>query len=1259
MADIRTGRKPFLQLTDVPPIYTGSALRVVRVNAGETALEFAALTTVLSFLDLTDTPNSYVGQANNRVTVNPGETGLQFVADTFLEEQDTPNSYVGQSLRVVRVNVGETGLEFAALTTVLSFLDLTDTPNSYAGFANYRVTVNPGETALQFVADTFLEEQDTPNSYAGQAGNFVNVNPGETALQFVTIASLAGTIEPLLTPEITNRGKQWIQHGDNVITLRNEQLDNNYRTKATIFLPLGAIDNLNPITYRGISHAGSTKANSMAIVLRPDTTTTLKVRLEGGFGFVGLGFIAAVSGTAQRFDDVINSQTAIATAWTARQLPSAYSLNGYGFTSGGRTAVSSVGTTERTDDITTDSVTIRATIVARDALSAFTINGYGFTTVGWDTVSGANLNIVERFNDITNTQAGRTGEITSLNSGGAFGLNNFGFVFGGSSANPLDAVAATTTQKFDDVSNTWTARTSLSLGRQVPTGYSLDGYGFASGGATAAGVQFGSTERFDDTANLWTARTNLTTSRSGLAGYSLNGYGFTTTGNSATFAAPANSGVTERYDNVTNTHNTRAVATAKRYATGFATNEYFVEYNTENVSEFDEILNLGTVWIAHGDNVITLPNRHSNLDFRSDIVLQLPIGSTSGADDITYRGPAHSRPMTITSRPDDPYIGFGFTSGGFVAAVSNVTQQYDDPTQVTTVKATLTQARQGLTGYSMNGYGFTSGGTTGAVTGDTDRLDPVANIQNDRTFITARRHLASFVITEGIGNNLRSFAHTIGGFIAAVTATHEEFDDIANTQTARATAGFTAVDKLAGFSINQYGFGLGGTNNDGVAGRSNLNTRYDHISDTWSARTNLIAARMEMGAFAFGGLGYISGGTFDTAVMLATTDRFDDVANAWTNVGNMNTARDLLADWAIKGFGFSACGKTGTDAAPANSNVTERYDPSTTVWTARTPAPVFTARRDLAGYANPTRDNTNATRLLVRLHGGFGFVTGGIDNAAVTVGDITRYDDVTGIHLARTPLIAAVSRHACYSLNGLGFTSCGIGLAGTTGNIERFDDVTNFTPTARTAGTPKYETTGYSLNGFGYATCGIDAGGVDTGDTERFNDLTDTQTTMTAATARAGPMGYSLNGFGFVSCGVIAGFASGDTQRFDDIGNFHTARAPASNKWTGTGYSLNGYGFTSCGFIAAPTAITERLDDVANVQGSRADVNTARYALAGYSLNGFGFTSGGITGINAVSTERFDDMANIQQVVSPLPNALRGLRGYANNEYFVNYSTMD
>ena len=101
------------------------------------------------------------------------------------------------------------------------------------------------------------------------------------------------------------------------------------------------------------------------------------------------------------------------------------------------------------------------------------------------------------------------------------------------------------------------------------------GYGFTSCGYTTANV--GTTERFDDVANTQTARADAT-ARYGPTGYSLNGYGFTSCGYDGT----NNIGTTERFDDVANAHTARTGATARRMLAGYSLNEYFINYITFN-----------------------------------------------------------------------------------------------------------------------------------------------------------------------------------------------------------------------------------------------------------------------------------------------------------------------------------------------------------------------------------------------------------------------------------------------------------------------------------------------------------------------------------------------------------------------------------------------------------------------------------------------------------------------------------------------------
>ena len=158
------------------------------------------------------------------------------------------------------------------------------------------------------------------------------------------------------------------------------------------------------------------------------------------------------------------------------------------------------------------------------------------------------------------------------------------------------------------------------------------------------------------------------------------------------------------------------------------------------------VLNKGRWWIAHGDNVITLPNAQADANFLSEASIHLP--SMGG---VTTRGPTHTNPMTITTKPDTVsrllvrlHGGFGFTSGG---PGTGLTERFDDVADTQTARTAAT-AREGLAGYSLNGFGFTSCGIAGGNTGVTQRFDDVANTQTARTAATARRYLAGYSTNE-------------------------------------------------------------------------------------------------------------------------------------------------------------------------------------------------------------------------------------------------------------------------------------------------------------------------------------------------------------------------------------------------------------------------------------------------------------------------------------------------------------------------------
>ncbi|MCP3921250.1 MAG: DUF2793 domain-containing protein [Desulfobacterales bacterium] len=199
------GVSTFVALSDTPANFTSSANKSVRVNGGETALEFVTPFGE-TFLDLTDTPATF-GTVGQVATVNVATDGLEFTtlpiqgALVFTDLTDVPSIYTSQADFFLRVNPTEDGISFDNISVPETFLDLTDTPSDYTGLENYTIVVNGTATALEFkeppvnpVYD-FLDLNDTPNTYDTYAGYVPVVNVTEDGLDFESISGGSGIDE--------------------------------------------------------------------------------------------------------------------------------------------------------------------------------------------------------------------------------------------------------------------------------------------------------------------------------------------------------------------------------------------------------------------------------------------------------------------------------------------------------------------------------------------------------------------------------------------------------------------------------------------------------------------------------------------------------------------------------------------------------------------------------------------------------------------------------------------------------------------------------------------------------------------------------------------------------------------------------------------------------------------------------------------------------------------------------------------------------
>ena len=145
-----TSQNEFIEMTDTPANYTGATLQFVRVNVGETALEFVSgllnqthtgdvtgsVALTLDPVAITNKPAATVASgdlivvadiddSNNLKQVTAASIGALAGpgATTFVSLTDTPANFTGSALLFARVNAGETALEFAAGGSAVQVLD--------------------------------------------------------------------------------------------------------------------------------------------------------------------------------------------------------------------------------------------------------------------------------------------------------------------------------------------------------------------------------------------------------------------------------------------------------------------------------------------------------------------------------------------------------------------------------------------------------------------------------------------------------------------------------------------------------------------------------------------------------------------------------------------------------------------------------------------------------------------------------------------------------------------------------------------------------------------------------------------------------------------------------------------------------------------------------------------------------------------------------------------------------------------------------
>jgi N-acetylneuraminic acid mutarotase len=255
---------------------------------------------------------------------------------------------------------------------------------------------------------------------------------------------------------------------------------------------------------------------------------------------------------------VINLQAAsAANTWTARaSLGFAVSrlagaaLSGYVYAIGGNSAVSSEeNRVSRYDPVANSWVGVANVLTGRRDSAAAALSGYIYLFGGDDGVAPF-LAATERYDPIANSWSSAASLGTARVSHGGASANGYVYAFGGRGA---ASVVFSSVEEYDAASNTWTSKTSMANPRYGFGDAEHAGYIYAAGGRIGATVSVATItatlEQYDPVANSWSAKASQAVAKEIQAAASLGSFLYAFGG----FTASALSGTTERYSPSLNT----------------------------------------------------------------------------------------------------------------------------------------------------------------------------------------------------------------------------------------------------------------------------------------------------------------------------------------------------------------------------------------------------------------------------------------------------------------------------------------------------------------------------------------------------------------------------------------------------------------------------------------------------------------------------------------------------------------------------------
>lgn len=323
----------------------------------------------------------------------------------------------------------------------------------------------------------------------------------------------------------------------------NEQVNdesNAWTTKANMPTATSSLMSIGAGTYRNYEVKVGIPSHIAGLGGGAWLTKANLITSRSGNGTWGLnGFLYASTGTGvttEKYSEDSNVWTLYVDHPFRRYEFAVFSLYGKGYAvSGYSFATSAVTTsTQYLDDVTASWITKANTTAAYQGTSGFALNGFGYKIGG----SGS-AGYFEQYNPISDAWASKATSYTTYGPA-PWSVDGFGFSSGGQNGAPV-----ATGQKYNDAANTWSGIANYPIALYFMDAFVVNGSGFVFGGWNGTSAQSTNYE-YKHALNAWVQKPSLSAARysNGDAGASLNGSGY--------FAGGQPSDATEQYVNSLN-----------------------------------------------------------------------------------------------------------------------------------------------------------------------------------------------------------------------------------------------------------------------------------------------------------------------------------------------------------------------------------------------------------------------------------------------------------------------------------------------------------------------------------------------------------------------------------------------------------------------------------------------------------------------------------------------------------------------------------